>query len=508
MAPLDIEHVGSTRMPATEIEAVIQQSSPFILQVPLPSINFSQSYLDVISDYLDASFLAEELVNHADTMQVEKIWGIKYHPVYHFTIIPKNSSEVAQKIYDLSILFGYDGDDAEDEHMWWREKVIEYGETLDEREFSYPEIIDDFYANLVNGAYYELDSEHDNFLENEFKKYPERRFGFWRTPHSGKFGSDCYVSVDAWIAPLNVDIHQMIEAISGQEYQVNFEPVEPLFFNHIAYLLNSEQIVFLPFGHFMKAKSCTAMAINPDEFGIDYHWLDKVYTFSPSHDAISKRYTTFMPYVPERYKYFLSDFGNLILIQDEAFSYLLFDSRNLDDKERIELASSLSDVFMEINNLSGIRIDVSCPWDLINDEQFEQLCYDVIYYNPKFDNSTIRKMGKSRSRDGGRDIEVFTRSRPGYEPEKFIFQCKLIKPGSSLTSSKVVGITDVIDQYGASGYGVMTSGVIDSTLFDKLDGIKRNRGIYIDHWSVYELERFLAKHLNIKERHFGIFNVN
>ena len=128
---------------------------------------------------------------------------------------------------------------------------------------------------------------------------------------------------------------------------------------------------------------------------------------------------------------------------------------------------------------------------------------DVIYYNPKFDSSTIRKMGKSRSRDGGRDIEVFTRSRPGYEPEKFIFQCKFIKPDSSLSSTKLVGITDVVDQYGASGYGIMTSGVIDSTLYDKIDGIGRNRGIQFEHWSVYELERFLAKHPNIKDRHFG-----
>ncbi len=502
MQPLEIDYIGDTRLPISDIETIIQQNSPLVVQVPLPSINSSNSYLDIISDYLDASFVAEKLMESASTMEIEKVWGIKYHPVYHFTIVPKDSYELAKRLYELSILFGYDEGD-EDEHMSWRQEVNEYGETLDKREFAFPEIIDDYYANLINGAYYELDSEYANFLENEYKKYPERRFGFWKSAHSSKLGVDCYLSIDAWVAPIKANIHQMIEVITGQKQKANFEPAESLFFNQIAYLLNEEQIVFLPFGHFMKAKSCAAIAINFDEFSKEYDWLEKVYTFSPSQDAISKRYSTFVQYAPERYEYFLSDFGNLVLVQDEDFSYLLFDSRNLTEREKVELADKLSNTFMEISNISGIRVDITCPWELMDDEKFEQVCYDVIYYNPKFDSSTIRKMGKSRSRDGGRDIEVFTRSRPGYEPEKFIFQCKFIKPDSSLSSTKLVGITDVVDQYGASGYGIMTSGVIDSTLYDKIDGIGRNRGIQFEHWSVYELERFLAKHPNIKDRHFG-----
>ncbi len=52
----------------------------------------------------------------------------------------------------------------------------------------------------------------------------------------------------------------------------------------------------------------------------------------------------------------------------------------------------------------------------------------------------------------------------------------------------------------------MTSGVIDPTLYDKIDGIRRNRKIKFEHWSVYELERFLAKYPSIKNRHFGKLN--
>ena len=151
---------------------------------------------------------------------------------------------------------------------------------------------------------------------------------------------------------------------------------------------------------------------------------------------------------------------------------------------------------------SGMGVNVACDWEQLDDEQFEQLCYDIIYYNPKFDTATIRKMGKSRSRDGGRDIEVHTRSRPGYLPEKYIFQCKLLTTGSSLTGKKLGSVSDVIDQYGAKGYGVMTNVVIDSTLYDRFDAIQQNRGLEFDHWSVFELERFLARHPSVKKRYF------
>jgi hypothetical protein len=78
-------------------------------------------------------------------------------------------------------------------------------------------------------------------------------------------------------------------------------------------------------------------------------------------------------------------------------------------------------------------------------------------------------MGKSRSRDGGRDIVFHTTGRAGQPPVKWIVQCKLIRDGSSLAGSKVQ-VADPVDQYGAGGFCVMTSGVIDSTLYDKLEG--------------------------------------
>lgn len=49
--------------------------------------------------------------------------------------------------------------------------------------------------------------------------------------------------------------------------------------------------------------------------------------------------------------------------------------------------------------------DISCPWHQLDDEQFEQLCYDII--TKKHHPIEIHKIGKSRSRDGGRDIVFY-----------------------------------------------------------------------------------------------------
>ena len=110
-------------------------------------------------------------------------------------------------------------------------------------------------------------------------------------------------------------------------------------------------------------------------------------------------------------------------------------------------------------------------------------------------------MGKSRSRDGGRDIVVHGRERLGKLPTKWLVQCKLITNDGTVGAGKV-NMSDAIDQYGAGGYCVMTSGHIDATLYDKLDGIAQNRSIETDDWDRLKLERFLAHHPHIRTRYF------
>ena len=58
-------------------------------------------------------------------------------------------------------------------------------------------------------------------------------------------------------------------------------------------------------------------------------------------------------------------------------------------------------------------------------------------------------------------------------------------------------------QYGAKGYGIFTSAVIDSTLYDMLDGFERNMGIDTSiRMSKYELERFFNRNQQLKNKYF------
>lgn len=58
-------------------------------------------------------------------------------------------------------------------------------------------------------------------------------------------------------------------------------------------------------------------------------------------------------------------------------------------------------------------------------------------------------------------------------------------------------------QFGAKGYGVFTTTVIDSTLYDMLDGFTSSMKIDTSfNWSKYELERHLNKNMMIKDKYF------
>ena len=167
------------------------------------------------------------------------------------------------------------------------------------------------------------------------------------------------------------------------------------------------------------------------------------------------------------------------------------------------LNSFLYPAYSKVQNLISISISEKCDWLELTDDTFEELCYDILYCHPHFDSSTIQKMGKSRSRDGGRDIVIKTKRTPTKEQELYIFQCKYFSDKTSLSASKLPNAGNVIMQYGAKGYGVFTTTVIDSTLYDMLEGFKRSMNIDSSFtFSKYELERYLNRHQMIKTKYF------
>lgn len=102
---------------------------------------------------------------------------------------------------------------------------------------------------------------------------------------------------------------------------------------------------------------------------------------------------------------------------------------------------------------------------------------------------------------------MWTLPRIEQPAKKWIFQCKFIASDHALAGSKVV-VSDVIDQYSAAGFGVMTNEVIDSTLYDKLDAIAQRRSIELDTWDGRRLQRFMRIRPDLMERYFPSGPIN
>jgi hypothetical protein len=200
---------------------------------------------------------------------------------------------------------------------------------------------------------------------------------------------------------------------------------------------------------------------------------------------------------------YLHKTGTLAFVNDGHFLHFLYDVRPAHLQTAKALREASAQLTDELSTATGAALSFKCDWTNLDDEAFEELCYQLIFDNPKFNSDTIRKLGKSRSRDGGRDIVVYeVPVGVRVTPRKWIFQCKLVTRGSSLGATRLTDIGDMLEQYGAQGFGVITSAQMDATLYDKLDAICSNRHVEQYHLSVLELERALGRNRRIRQKFF------
>lgn len=499
---LDIASVYDLyQSPDDIVQFIEEHRDGFILQVPLPSIGSAGEHLSIAEDYLEASYIGENLAKSAKSVVMQERRVRTYYLILDFEIIPSDLELMAKQIWEYAMAF--DNEERSDENVRKQHysAVERYESTLDNRtEFVFPELVDDYYANLIEGAYREYEGEFN--LNEIYSKFPERRFGYWKSAFGRSSGQHFYASTDGWIVPPETDLQFLLKSYANAPADVIFEPAKLIIIDERAYLISDSYVTHFPFGPFLQSLNCKEVAVKPEEYLEEYDWMHLLYTYNRIREHFKTEYGHVLSY-PSENEYFIAEYGELVLIQVEDYKYIYFGTDKLSERQIFELKESLSSISDRIYSFAGLNQNIVCLWEELDDEKFEQLCYDIIYYNPKFDNRTIRKMGKSRSRDSGRDIEIFTAARPGYTPEKYIIQCKYLGSGSSLMGSKLTGISDIMDQHAAQGYGLMTSGIIDSTLYDRLDGISRSRGFKLETWSVLEIERYLSRHPQIKERYFG-----
>lgn len=487
LAQVELEEIRSIDFGAIE-EALIH--------IPLPSFGSTNSYVDICGDLVDASWALEKIAEHVESITVEQSER-RYSAVLH-----RPRPGLPEALRDVTLLLNddYDGDDdatgARIQDL--RSEVYDFEDGLNERVFRVPEVIDTYYANL-RSAYHEYKSEAPQLYVEHMQAHPERRVGFYSSAFSERVGGLAFASPDAWLLSDDIDADRFFQQ-TDQAYRLDrFLLGEILSVGSRPLVLAAGMVVGFPTGAFFRSQVCSGLVLR-DEDGLPK--LDLFEEGGPIRTPYGIREREERP--PFGELCYVHDTGTLLIVTAGSWQHVLYGTKPLTMPTVKALAEKSADLTQKLSASIGLADPVACDWDSLDDDRFETLCYDLIYANPKFDNDTIRKLGKSRSRDGGRDIEVLEcRSFPGAETRKWIFQCKLVKGGRSLGRSGVIDVGDMLDQYGAQGFGVMTSSLIDAGLYDKLSAVCRSRDVHEYHFSVLELERTLARSPAIRKRYFG-----
>lgn len=496
---IDFDDIALQDCSCEELALRFEGCGEISIRIPLPSVNNSNSHIDVVCDYLDASYALEVLAQSHPDCSLKQEWERNYFPYYILTVNYFNNFLLADSVLRLIWTFQYPEDASkESEYLSHREMVNEYEETLTSRLLKFPEVVESYFANLINGAYFEL--EYD-VIREQVISHPERSYGFWASAYYNKKCPKVFVSTEAWIIPREMEIENVFKEFD-YEGECSLLNSKLLIVEGRVFAISEGTALEFPIESLMRALSCAEyVSYQSEEYELKFSWANSS-LFSLTNNTGTQQSASFYDDNNDSSKIvcFVSEYSDYVVINAGNTRCVIFSVSSLKNHEILKISQSASEITSSILDEVQSPSDIAIPWLSLNDETFEQLCYDIIYHNSKYDRQTIRKMGKSRSRDGGRDIVVHTKARPGEQAKKYIFQCKLYNPDTSANTSNVKSVSDVIDQYGADGYGLMCSCYIDSTLYDKLDGIAQHRSIQIETWSKFEIERYVARRPTLRAR--------
>jgi hypothetical protein len=454
------------------ISFIKENISGFIVKTHYSYIGSCQSSIDVMQDHLEMAFIWERLSQYSYITKYERNYDV-YPPEILATLVPNQNDiiQLAKELYNVALLKAENSEQNEKDLEDILNDFGDFEENIEQISFRFSDEIEDYYANYVCQGIYEIASEsaddEETCLDTFFSKNPEWEYGFWKNHLQNIPNESLYFSDFCWILKNDVDVNSILSKHSG---------IENVIFDEAVLIKN--------------------LIIN-DFTAIDFNSLknfDRAISFINSLTGFTDTNSAFL----------ISQNFDIVKISYSGYYVVYFDFEKVKEEFLKELYDETSLLYQNLSALLGFSKDIFCNWDMLTDETFEELCYDIIYNDIRFDNRTIQKMGKSKSRDGGRDIVVHTKPQFGNFAKKYIIQCKLLKKSASLTKSMMNNSSNVIMQYEADGYIVMTNAMIDSGLYDMLEDFKKPKmNIDTSTYSKFELERYLARNIGIKQRYFS-----
>ncbi|MEZ9503220.1 hypothetical protein AB4154_11450 [Vibrio sp. 10N.286.51.B11] len=501
---LDDPNLGT--LSSFEIEQLIQ-SNVVTVQAP---IRRCWSYLDMISDYLDASFAFETLSKLGKTSELRHIRLLPYAYVFEIDISDFSHSCLSTTLKELALAVRYPEDDEianSDSFNQVRDNVLRHEFEMMNKPLRYPSILEDYFSNLINGAYYECGR---TTFGSDLNDHPEREYGFWESAYCTGMDHKVLISRNTWIIPEFLQVSTALELFGYSKDTLLLEG-EFIHCKNTSYVLAEDKVIEIPLGSVIQALACySEYSSDKDDFQERLGNLhSELFVSTPefkNYGANAQKIEgdeADFSNLEQRASVLVSEFADFVVFNFSTCSVVLFDIQPQTKKQSENVGSVLTTLSSGIYDELQISKEHYIDWLSIDEEIFEQLCWNVIYHHSRFDRNTIRKMGKSKSRDGGRDIEIWTKESVGSPPKKYIFQCKFSKnTNRSVTAINVGSISDVIGQYGAKGYGLMCNCYIDATLFDRLDGISSNQSIATETWDRFQIEKFLSRHPTLSKKFF------
>ncbi|WP_287389498.1 hypothetical protein [Ralstonia sp.] len=498
---LEVDYSAEERPDLSEVD--FGSLDLVVVHIPLPSFGSSNSHIDLCSDLLDASWALEKLAPHAE--RIATTMGEGYYKPNITARLHRPRASIYEVLVDCALVFTEDDlDPSETDRVQdLRGQIADYEVMMPTLVPAAPDIVDQYMGNLM-AANSEFQSEAPDYYETQMREFPERRVGYFKSAYSSRIGGECYASEDGWVIDQAVEVDEFFSR-TGQHFRLKeFNRGELFMLSGGAFVYSEHQMIEFPSSQFLRSLVCANSARSKDED----HYLSDLYqwpgdTTTPkglrNEDLAWRQHLM----ANKSAEYFVHETGSIVFVNDGRYRHFLYDTQSLNLVAAKNVRDEVAGLLDGLSAAAGLSDRLNLDWASLTDERFEQLCYDVIYSDPNFDADTIRKYGKSRSRDGGRDIEVReVRRWPGGNPRKWIFQCKLVTNDSSLGATKLVDVGDMLDHYGAQGFGVMTSALIDATLYDKLDVICRKRQVMQRHFDVLKLERTIARHPGIRKLYF------
>lgn len=457
---IDIQSYTTTQI----VEGIITSGDKMMLDVTFSVIGSTLYSYEVALEHLAVAFFLERITLFCNIKDVErKTDGFSRYTRYTLAITEDKCSFAEHLIH-----YG----------TWFIDGVLmheindEFGEfqcNIDNYKTNYADSIEKAYANFVTRGIYELAAEaeeDDNvYLEKHyFRRHPEWKHGYWKHHQKGILSDSLYYSPYNWVIKSD-DRDAIFMAVYG--CTTKFEKCWTV-----------DEISFCKYGAVVPHIPNVHQAI------LLLSEINANLNFNKAH-------------------YYLSENNDILIADYGEYSIVSFEIVYAKEQTLKKCYSELSEQAHNLASLLGYNEKYKIDWSRCTPESFEDLCYEIIRILFAHKDVEIHRMGNSRSRDGGRDIVIYEQLAFSDKEKVYIVQCKLITNGKSLSKGRVGSIADVVIQYNADAYIVMTNEVIDSTLHDLLDSLKANK-LHTDtsiRFDKNRIEHFLALHKEIRDKY-------